>query len=430
MRSRSTIASFTAVALLAGCGGTPSAPAPTHAPATIELLPLASVAAPSATAPSQDPCRGRSPCRVDQRHAAGRSAAGHAMVVLEVSLGESRDDEAYSRACERREAWLVHEGPGAPPPRLLLEACNDGYGASGVGEDTIEVSDNLFVHSRMGGSAWRWLETTRVRLDPPAVVGEAWGSWWALSDAHAAESSTDYVDFRNETTLQVPRCNADGQLPEGPDREVIEVASEPVPSLALPPRLVADPIAELAGVHFAACALRLAHADGAADLRLAAVIDAPSKTLFVEVEDDATSPGDRLRVWTAMEAVDAGTHCAEPRPSQSFALDAEGRFVGKPASTVATRIEVAPSPDGRRRTYRITLASLPEAMTIGYVDADPKEQPTTLASSPVEAHPGDAIGLGRVRAVPDERAHCVLEGLALVPKLAEPPPRTQAVVGR
>jgi hypothetical protein len=419
--------------VLVGCGDhartTYSAASRPSATQAVELPPAPEAEAASELPPSQDPCRGRSPCEVIARHPAGRSAAGHAMAVLELALGPGGEDQGFSRACERRDAWLVVEGAGAPPPRLLLESCNDGYGASGVGEDTLEVSDNLFVHTRMGGSSWRWQETSRVRLDPPAVVGEAWGSWWAVSDAHDAESSADYVDFRYQTRLQVPRCNADGELPDGPDREVIEVVSAPVPSVALPTRLVSDPIGDVARMHFAACALRMEHADGAGDLRFAAVIDAPSKTLFVQVEDDAPSAGDRLRLWTAAVAVDAGTHCAERRPSQAFAFDLDGRAVGKAPAGAPTKVEVAPSPDGRRRLYRITLASLPESMTIGYLDADPKEPPVEIASSQVDAHPGDVIGLGRVRPVPEKRARCVLEGEALVPKLADPPPRTQSMVG-
>jgi hypothetical protein len=429
MSPRALMLGLVALSLAAACGVV-AGPAKPTAPARVVVLPPATSAdAPSSLPPNQDPCRGRAPCAIDQRHPAGRSAVGHAMAVVELSLGERSDDEGFGRSCERREAWLVHAGAGAPPPRLLLESCNDGYGASGVGEDVLEVSDNIFVHTRSGGSSWRWREATRVRLDPPAILEETWGSWWAVSDAHDAEIRDDYIAFRVDASLEVPRCDAQGGLPDTPDLDVIQSRWQAVPSLALPTRLVADAARDIAGIDLSACALRLEHSSSNADRRLAAVIDTPSKTLFVQVEDDAFGPGDELRVWTAAEAVDAGAHCAEPHPSARFAFDIDGRIVSTTSSPAPTRVELASSPDGRRRLYRITLTVLPAAMTVGYQDVDPKEPPVTIASSDVDSHRGDSAGLGRVRPMSDERVRCELDGERLVPVLAEPPPRTQAIVG-
>lgn len=429
MRLRLPVLPLVSLVSVAACGSGAPPPKPVPLTSAVELLPVVSADAPSAPLPSQDPCRGRSPCSVDRRHDAGRSAAAQAMFVLEVSLGPTSDDTSYARACEQREAWLVHQGPGAPPPRLLLESCNDGYGASGIGEDELEISDNLFVHRRTGGSAWRWHQTTSVRLDPPAVVGESWGSWWALSDAHHGESNADYLAFSASTSLELPRCDAQGQLPDVPDPERVEVQSRPVPALALPARLLEASPAEAARIDLSACASRLPEADPSADLRLAAVIDAPSKTLFVQVDDDVFGPGDELSVWTADEAIDAGSHCAESRPSERFAIDASGRLVGRASASAPRRVELGVSPDGRRRLHRISLATLPEAITVGYHDVDPKQPPTTTSSSEVEALRGEVVGLGRVRPMPEGRVRCVLEGERLVPVLADPPPRTQAIVG-
>jgi len=67
------------------------------------------------------------------------------------------------------EVWLI---AGNAAPKRLLALCNDGYGASGVGEDAIEVTPNMLTWDQSGGSAWRWTSTKQIRLAPLAVVKE------------------------------------------------------------------------------------------------------------------------------------------------------------------------------------------------------------------------------------------------------------------
>lgn len=109
-------------------------------------------------------CQARKTCVVAPLHDAGR-AAGGTLGVAELHFGlADKPDDAPDEGCiagdyETRdggvEYWLL-EGDAAP--RLILQLCNDGYGAAGVGEDEVTIADNRFVHRQYGGSASRWDE--------------------------------------------------------------------------------------------------------------------------------------------------------------------------------------------------------------------------------------------------------------------------------
>jgi hypothetical protein len=121
-------------------------------------------------------CQARKTCVVSPLHDAG-TAAGATLSVAELHFGlADKPDDAPDEGCiagdyETRdggvEYWLL-EGDAAP--RLILQLCNDGYGAAGVGEDEVTVGNNRFVHRQYGGSASRWDETTTESLSPLRLV--------------------------------------------------------------------------------------------------------------------------------------------------------------------------------------------------------------------------------------------------------------------
>jgi hypothetical protein len=122
-------------------------------------------------------CKVRKTCAIaPSLHDAGSSAAGP-LSVAELHFGlADKPDDAPDEGCiagdyESRdggvEYWLLQ---GSEPPRLLLRLCNDGYGAAGVGEDEVAVTENRFVHRQYGGSASRWDETTTETLSPLRLV--------------------------------------------------------------------------------------------------------------------------------------------------------------------------------------------------------------------------------------------------------------------
>lgn len=121
-------------------------------------------------------CGDRKTCAVAAVHDAG-SVAGGSLSVAELHFGlADKPDDAPDEGCisgddETRdggvEYWLLD---GNAPPHLLLQLCNDGYGASGVGEDEVTTAANRFVHRQYGGSASRWEETTTMSLSPLQLV--------------------------------------------------------------------------------------------------------------------------------------------------------------------------------------------------------------------------------------------------------------------
>ena len=89
--------------------------------------------------------------------------------------GERRGDEGGARDdCHPYEYHLVVHTKGKIRARqLLTEACNNGYGFAGVGEDDISVdAETQDVHRRQSGGLELALgqETTTLGLDPFRVV--------------------------------------------------------------------------------------------------------------------------------------------------------------------------------------------------------------------------------------------------------------------
>lgn len=145
--------------------------------AAVTVLPL--LAGP-ATADELSPamrsaiCGDRSGCSVLQ-HEAGTALDGGQRLVIEVRLAVADNQpNPPDDGCRNggtldggSEFWIVN---GGTPPQRLLALCNDGYGASGVGDDAVTVSDNRLDHAQTGGSAWRWERATAYRLEPPSAI--------------------------------------------------------------------------------------------------------------------------------------------------------------------------------------------------------------------------------------------------------------------
>lgn len=109
-------------------------------------------------------CGQRSGCDVVGTHDAGKTTDGEPRLVVELRLGladkpDDAPDDAPDDGCRNdsgrdggTEYWIFN---GKEPPIRLLDLCNDGYGASGVGEDQVEIENNRLTHTQYGGSSWR-----------------------------------------------------------------------------------------------------------------------------------------------------------------------------------------------------------------------------------------------------------------------------------
>jgi hypothetical protein len=135
----------------------------------------------------------------------GSSLGGAALSVIEIHLGlkdkpEDAPDDGCRTADDQRdggvEYWLLD---GSAQPRRLLKLCNDGYGASGIGEDKVTVGSNRLVHWRVGGSAWRWESTVTYTLAPWRAVGERDCSFNDLSADNGTTTDIDYVTMRSRS---------------------------------------------------------------------------------------------------------------------------------------------------------------------------------------------------------------------------------------
>ncbi len=129
-------------------------------------------------------------------HAAGASQ------VAEIHFGlKDKSDDAPDSGCmvgtdyDKKdggtEYWLL----GAKPVQILA-LCNDGYGAAGVGEDTVTFANNRMTHDQNGGSAWRWSNTTVYSLSPFRAVSTDGCSFNDLGTDTGTETRTDEVKFR------------------------------------------------------------------------------------------------------------------------------------------------------------------------------------------------------------------------------------------
>ncbi len=142
---------------------------------------------------------------VGKAYNGGSSSSGVALSVIEIHLGlKDKPDDAPDDGCrtadDKRnggvEYWLL---AGSARPQRLLQLCNDGYGASGVGEDKVTVGANRLVHWRVGGSAWRWESTVTYTLAPWHAVSERDCSFNDLSADNGTATDIDFLTMRSRS---------------------------------------------------------------------------------------------------------------------------------------------------------------------------------------------------------------------------------------
>jgi len=156
-------------------------------------------------------CNTRSPCAVVETKPAGKDAEGRALTVIELNVGAD-NGEGFKCRPYRREFWVRVEG--VAQPRRVLELCNDGYGAAGVGEDEVVVGDNRIEHQQNGGSAWRWDVTYVIQLSPLRVLNEAHCSYHNVAPGFST-TRWDWRGFTGEARWTPKRCTpANGKADE------------------------------------------------------------------------------------------------------------------------------------------------------------------------------------------------------------------------
>ncbi len=154
------------------------------------MLLLAGVGTAAAQAPDLAAmCKDRKPCTLVKITPAGADAQGRALSVVELNLGKKNPendggDERFNCRPYMREFWV--RVAGVNEPRRILSLCNDGYGASGVGEDDISIRPNRMTHGQQGGSAWRWNGGKTIQLSPLRVLSETSCSYHNVNIGYTA----------------------------------------------------------------------------------------------------------------------------------------------------------------------------------------------------------------------------------------------------
>lgn len=408
--------------------------------ATGTVLVLSLLGAPPAE-PSDPLCANRAPCSVEETLDAGKDAQGRSMKVKHLSLGwadvetsgeflgrkfgpggrVAEGSQADGR-CEAAEWWLVRPGT---PAQLLLSVCNNGYGAAGVGQDTVTVTDNYFTHEQTGGSRERWTVARTLQLSPMRMTQEVHRSSDALDPEKENGESWDFLALRGEVFRAAPTCE-EGEASLG---------ERTLPYL---PQVQVDKAyleggwkqAGLGDCGFTSGNFLLGNPNDPKDASLKALLVAPD-TLLVEVHDDKwTGPSakwlndDHVEVWLAPEPPQSLSGCGKPTkeqlPSQWGIRIADGKVFpafGAPAKTL--RVERAELPGKKGYVLKVKLPTPFGGISVVYSDSDSgKKQELMLATSAVKF--GRPETLNPVHVVPPGQATCAVKDGQLSIVLAPP----------
>ncbi|MDY7231412.1 hypothetical protein [Hyalangium rubrum] len=367
----------------------------------------------------KDVCGSRPRCEVKDSTPALK---GH--TVVELALGP-RDPEEGAE-CEQREWWLRRPDKSVVK---LLDACNDGYGAAGMGEDEVAIDGNRFTATRSGGSNWRWSNTVVAQLSPLSLLREEHRTFATVSP-ETSESRFDFVTFESRVSRQVADCKLDpGDV--SPDSDTTSTEASVLPRVELP----ADFLQEgWKRTGLGRCSARSGFVllgkpqdKVEADAHLLAVL-AQDNVLFLEVSDDTwTGPSakwladDHVELWLSPEGPEAADPCE--RSGKDVGLVqwairiADGKVFpayGDPKPPLQAEVVR----EAGRARLKVKLPSEVRALSAVYSDSDAgKKQELLVATSQVQF--GRAATLSPVREFERAELSCQLKGAELTPVPAE-----------
>lgn len=357
---------------------------------------------------------------------ASKDKGSSAGAVWKVSLPPSKSDDVDACREPPEEWWWV---PTTGAPQLLLEVCNNGYGASGVGEDTIDVTPSTFKHSRYGGSAWRWTSEKELALSPLRVTREKHSSFHATMPDFMRDSDWSWEDFKGTTRDDVAKCDGEGVA--NPESTATEVRANLIPAVQLPAdfRNGGWKTTALGGCSAAASFVTFGKQSGRDDASLLVVAHFPTSgapELYLELRDDTlveTSTkwtlADHVELWAADGLVDSESCLGVKGGTQwGVMLDCtvQPGFGNPKAGSV--KVEVTKFEGGVR--MKVLNVGKPGARVgVVYSDSDDgKKQKALLATSKLVF--ASQPTFSAFQQVPETMAVCEVASGALTPK------RTQA----
>ncbi len=352
-------------------------------------------------------CQDRPACRIVETLDAGTAADGAALAVLHVALGaDNQPADAEGRQCRPypEDYWLRQVGrDGKTAYRRLFSFCNDGYGASGVGEDAVTVGPNRITLDRVGGSAWRWEIGASYQLVPEQPLLRREASYHTLGGG-CLETETDFQAPRQRGWLNPPLAeeSPDEDAIVGCDRESAAGRFVAIPQLGRGGELVTMLEQQLAGL--GSCALALKATDtgesgfvvhGGPDPQARTEVKLlllTATTLLAQVRDPGRTPAissswindDRLELWLGPTLYEGWPSADRKKQLYQFGIRlADGAVFagyGKPARLPAVR-------RWQRGDARLLLVDWSDAglesnsVTVVYGQGDGRRQGRMLATS-------------------------------------------------
>lgn len=160
-------------------------------------------------------CGDASPCQVMAEHAAGRDVVGRRLEIFRVLLAPADHPNADGAPNRHNCAPIAYvlvatAADGQARRRTIVEFCNDGYGSSGVGTDSVTVEANRLVHHTYGGSWWRWSRTRSYQLSPFRLLSESNHHYHSGSPANSS-SHLDHSAVAASGSWFSPVCGTTGE---------------------------------------------------------------------------------------------------------------------------------------------------------------------------------------------------------------------------
>jgi hypothetical protein len=377
-------------------------------------------------------CKDRKPCTLVQATPAGTDAHGRALTVVELNLGKKNPDndngdERFNCRPYAREFWL--RVAGVAEPRRVLSLCNDGYGASGVGEDEITIRPNRMIHSQQGGSAWRWNGDKTIQLSPLRVLSETSCSYHNVNIGYTA-TTWDWQRFAGAKRWYPQACKDGDKRADDNARPDWCDLGKATHRHALIPRLDGA-LSAGAEAHLGSCASAFDESGsngyiifgkprpGGAAFR---VLMISGNDLIVTVTDAAFATGaaswindDHVELWIGTDQSRLSCNDGKIKLAQ-WAIGLDGKVhhgAGDGASPPQVVSRHARSVGGRQQvTLRIRLPHLADpddffrAVTVVFSKSEGGKQARLTATSPVKR--GDETTLSSIRKIEPNAARCAV----------------------
>lgn len=367
----------------------------------------------------------RKPCRISKTGKPKKP-----LKVVHVTRFGKQDEELR---CTPEEYWLI-EGDNARP---LLALCNNGYGASGIGEDTITVEGNLFTHAQYGGSAWRWERTSILELSPLRLLSQSEITFHALREQLQHQTEWNWNTFSGTSIATLPSCDESGE-PDDTDYEGDDVHGVLIPKVALPQVFRERDWSKTslgtcsADAAFTTFGVAGEKGDGALK-----VVASTFGELFIEVIDDTFVSnqtkwilGDHIELWLADSTGVPWESCVGSHTGSAvqYGIDVPSGVVHPAYGNPTSKLPVEVAKDGATIRVKVKLPHSYDAVTVVYSDSDDgKKQKRLIGTS--ELRFAQTPTLGSFYSIPESSAICELKDALLVPMSTRAFPTDEPALG-